>query len=104
MRAVTLAAEGRHRRLGSIGTVSARSVEDTTPEVFDLYIDTLRAMSPIERVRIADRLSVDVAALAETGIRARWPALARADLLHELARRRYGSALADAAFQRSRPA
>lgn len=59
-------------------------------------------MSPIERVRIADQLSVDVATLAEAGIRAGNPTITRTDLLHELARRRYGSALADAAYHHDR--
>jgi len=80
--------------------VTVRSSEDTTPEVFDLLIDTLRAMSPVERVSIADQLSVDVATLAEAGIRARNPGITESALRHELARRRYGSTIADAAYQR----
>lgn len=87
--------------LGSIGIVTVRSAKDTGPEVFDLLIGRLRAMSPVQRAMLADQLSVDVAALAEAGVRARSPNITRAELLHELARRRYGSALADAAYRRS---
>ena len=81
--------------------MTVRAAVDTTPEAFDLLIDTWRAMSPLERAGLADRLSVDIAVLARAGIRARRPDIAETDLLHELARRRYGSALADAAYHHS---
>jgi hypothetical protein len=69
--------------------------------VFDVLVDRWRAMSPCERASLAGRLSDDVATLAAAGIRATNPGIGDADLAHELARRRYGSALADAAHRGS---
>jgi hypothetical protein len=51
-------------------------------------------MSPAQRVAIADRLSVDVTRLAIAGIRAHRPEATREELVHELARRRYGDEIA----------
>lgn len=78
--------------------MTARSAEDTGPEAAQALVDRFRSMSPAERVSLADRLSVDIATLAVAGIRARNPEITEADLLHELARRRYGAELADAAY------
>lgn len=86
---------------GSLSVVTLRLAADTTPEATDALVDAWRAMSPVERALIADQLSVDVTALAKAGIRAQNPGISDVDLLHELARRRYGSALADAAYGRS---
>ena len=77
-------------------TISA--ARDTPPEVFDLLVAEWRTMSPLERADLADRLSIDVGMLAVAGIRSQYPGLDGTDLAHELARRRYGSALADAAY------
>lgn len=78
--------------------MTARPAEDTPPEVVQALVDRLRSMSPAERVGLADQLSVDIATFAVAGIRARNPEITEADLLHELARRRYGAELADAAY------
>jgi hypothetical protein len=47
---------------------------------------------------LADQLRVDVATLALAGIRAANPGMSDREVRRELARRRYGAALADAAF------
>ncbi len=85
---------------GSIGLMAVGAARDTPPEVFDVLVDRWRAMSPCERASLAGRLSNDVATLATAGIRAGNPGIGNVDLAHELARRRYGSALADAAYRR----
>lgn len=52
----------------------------------------------MERAALADQLSIDVARIARAGIEARRPGAGPDEVLHELARRRYGANLADAAF------
>lgn len=47
---------------------------------------------------VADRLSIDIAVFAMAGARSRAPAASETALRHEVARRRYGQALADAAY------
>jgi len=79
--------------------VMTATARDTPPEVFDVLVDQWRTMSPYERVSLADQLSADIATLATAGIRARNPGIGSTELAHELARRRYGSTLADAAFR-----
>lgn len=54
-----------------------------------------------ERVTLVDRLHADVTALALAGIREAHPSLAEREVLHELARRRFGSRLADEAYGRT---
>jgi hypothetical protein len=51
-------------------------------------------MSPVERLALADRLSVDVTRLAIAGIRAHRPEATHEELVYELARRRYGDEVA----------
>ncbi len=55
-------------------------------------------MTALERAEFADCLSVDVAAIAVAGIRVDRPEASPEELRHELARRRYGKTLADAAY------
>ena len=55
-------------------------------------------MTPLERAELANQMSIDVAAFAVAGIRAQFPDATEARVRYELCRRRYGSALADAAF------
>lgn len=67
---------------------------DTDPELLSAQAAQWQAMSPTERVIHADRLSVDVTRLAIAGIRSRRPDASEADVVHELARRRYGDSIA----------
>lgn len=67
---------------------------DTDPEVLRRQADHWRAMSPAERLALADRLSVDVTRLAIAGIRAHSPEATNEELVYELARRRYGDEVA----------
>lgn len=67
---------------------------DTEPELLRAQAEQWQAMSPAERVIVADRLSVDVTRLAVAGIRSLRPDASDADVVHELARRRYGDAIA----------
>ncbi|MBS1836957.1 MAG: hypothetical protein JST64_04605 [Actinobacteria bacterium] len=70
---------------------------DTDPDVFRRQIAAWRAMTPIERFELADRLSAEVIALAVAGIRFEQPEATPAEIRFELARRRFGRALAEAA-------
>jgi hypothetical protein len=71
---------------------------DTDPTVFALVVERWRAMSIGERAELTHRLCVDVEHLARAGIVARYPAYSEIEICHELARRRYGCVLADAAY------
>lgn len=57
-------------------------------------------MSVLERGELAERLTRDVIELAIAGVRHRHPELDDHAVLHEVARRRFGEALADAAYGR----
>ena len=60
-------------------------------------------MTPAERAAVADRMSVDVATMAISGIRRRHEDISDRDLLRELVRRRHGQQLADAAMDHIDP-
>ena len=55
-------------------------------------------MSIGERAELVQSLCIDVELLARAGIRAHQPGYSEIEICHELARRRYGAALADAAY------
>ena len=55
-------------------------------------------MSVSERAELTQQLCLDVEQLARAGIVARYPAYSEIEICHELARRRYGDALANAAY------
>lgn len=74
------------------------TVSDTGPAARQRQLERWREMSPAERAAVASRLSVGVTRLAIAGILAERPAATPDELRHELARRRYGQALADAVF------
>lgn len=79
--------------------VMASIPADTTPEAFEVLVDRWRAMTIGERVALIEQLNRDVEVLAVAGIRATSPELSEVEVRHELARRRFGAPLADAAFQ-----
>jgi len=83
---------------GNVGPVSQTVPADTDPEVFQRQIDRWRSMSPIERARLADRLSADIAAIATAGILRDHPGATNREVRRELVRRRYGEDLAVAAY------
>ena len=56
------------------------------------------AMSIGERAELVQQLCLDVERLARAGINARHPTYSEVEICHELARRRYGPVLADAAY------
>jgi hypothetical protein len=60
-------------------------------------------MSIAERVALVDQMSLDVERIALAGIRQQQPGIGDVDARHELARRRYGRAVADRAFGRGQP-
>lgn len=56
-------------------------------------------MSVSERAGLTQQLCLDVERLARAGIVARYPTYSELEICHELARRRYGVTLADAAYE-----
>ena len=71
---------------------------DTDPTAFAILTARWRAMSIGERAELTQQLCLDVETLARAGIVARYPGYSEIEICHELARRRYGSELADAAY------
>ncbi len=72
---------------------------DTDPAAYEVLVECWRAMTIAERADLIDRLNADVELLAVTGIRAQLPHLTEPEVRHELARRRFGAALADEAYE-----
>jgi hypothetical protein len=71
---------------------------DTHPLAFAMLTARWSAMSIGERAELIQLLCRDVEQLARAGIHARHPDYSETEICHELARRRYGAALADAAY------
>ena len=71
---------------------------DTDPASFAILVECWRVMTILERAELTQRLCVDVERLARAGIVARYPSHSEIEVCYELARRRYGTALADAAY------
>jgi hypothetical protein len=55
-------------------------------------------MTVSERAELTQQLSIDVERIARAGILAYHPTYSEIEVCHELARRRYGNVLADAAY------
>ena len=72
---------------------------DTEAEVFEILVARWRSMSIADRVALVDQINADVEVLAIAGIRHQKPQLSEIEIRHELARRRFGAGLADAAYQ-----
>lgn len=72
---------------------------DTDPEAFRVLVDSWRSLTIAERVELVDQMAADVELLAVTGILAAQPGLSPVEVRHELARRRFGAALADEAYR-----
>jgi hypothetical protein len=71
---------------------------DTDPLAFSVLTGRWRSMTVGERAELTQQLCLDVERLARAGIVARYPNYSEIEICHELARRRYGRALADAAY------
>lgn len=71
---------------------------DTDPTAFAVLTARWRAMSIGERAQLTQQLCLDVDQLARAGVVARYPGYSEIEICHELARRRYGAALADVAY------
>lgn len=77
----------------------ARSLPlDTEAEIVELQVARWRQMTIAERLDLVEQLCADVERMAVAGIRSAAPDLDDVGVRRELARRRYGSALADAAY------
>jgi hypothetical protein len=75
---------------------------DTSVEARERQLDAYRAMTPQDRLRLADDMSADVRSLARSGIRARHPAYAIDEVEAALAEILLGPGLA-AALRPHRP-
>ena len=71
---------------------------DTDARSWAGLVETWRSMSVIERAELTDQLCRDVEELARLDIARRYPEYTEIEVCHELARRRYGPELADAAY------
>ena len=71
---------------------------DTDPGSYAVLVAAWSGMSMRERAELTQQLCVDVERLARADICARHPMFTAMEVSHELARRRYGGALADAAY------
>ena len=66
--------------------------------MFAILTERWRTMSIPERAELTQQLCLDVERLARAGIAARYPTYSEIEICHELARRRYGAVLAEAAY------
>lgn len=71
------------------------SPADTDGDALRRQVDRWRSMSPGERARAADQMSIDVTRIAIAGIRAQHPDASDDDIRRELFRRRYGDSALD---------
>ena len=70
---------------------------DTSVDADRRLAEAIRALTPVERLRLADVMSVEVRALAEAGIRRRMPNVTPTEVEIELAEIILGHDLAAAA-------
>jgi hypothetical protein len=73
---------------------------DTDEAAFAVLVERWRSLTVAERVEFVDRLTADVERMARAGIRAAHPGITEPEIRHEVARRRFGAALADQAYRR----
>ena len=71
---------------------------DTDPEIFEMMVECWRTMTLADRVALVTQLNADVERFARAGINAQFPDATEVEVNYQLARRRYGSELADAAY------
>ena len=72
---------------------------DTSPEIYAMMVARWRTMSVADRVELVTAMCADVERLAIAGITGQHPEFSEVQIRHALATRRYGSALADAAYE-----
>jgi hypothetical protein len=77
---------------------AALGLDDTTPEARSIVVDSLRAMTPGERLRLASRLSVEADEFRLAGLRERHPAALEPELLMRLLTLKYGARFVAGAF------
>ena len=71
---------------------------DTDGASYAVLVASWRGLSLRERAELTQQLCLDVERLARADISARYPTLTAIEVSHELARRRYGRVVADAAY------
>lgn len=71
---------------------------DTDPESYAVLVAAWSGMSIGEHAELTEQLCLDVERLARADICTQHPTFTAIQVSHELARRRYGRALADAAY------
>lgn len=73
---------------------------DTDPKVMDAWIEALRALSPGKKIEMVFGMIDGMFQTSIQQIRREHPEFAEKDVLREIARRRYGSDLADLVYPR----
>lgn len=73
-------------------------LSDTTPEARRVYFETLRRMTPAERVPVAMELTAAADELLSAGVRRRHPEAQGEEFDYQVLRARYGQELADKVY------
>ena len=71
---------------------------DTDPQTYAILVERWRTMDIPQRIALIGELCADVERLARVGIAIQHPSFTEIEVSHELARRRYGAELANAAY------
>jgi hypothetical protein len=71
---------------------------DTDPAAFAVLVECWRSMTVSQRAPLTEQICTDVELIARAGIVACHPTYSELEIRRELARRRYGNAIADAAY------
>jgi hypothetical protein len=71
---------------------------DTSSSAYSMLAADWASMTVGERALLTHRMCTDVETIARAGILSQHPSYSEVEICHELARRRYGAALADAAY------
>ena len=73
---------------------------DTDPKVMEAWIEMLRALPPGKKIEMVFGMIDFMHQTALRQIRKQYPEYSERDVLHELASRRYGSAIAQQVYPR----
>ncbi len=72
--------------------------DDTSQNAYVTSMARWQAMTVYQRALLTTQICLDVEKMARAGIRVQHPDYTEIEVCHELARRRYGTTLADAAY------
>ena len=81
--------------IGNIGIV-----QDTDPRIREVWLEALRKITPGDKLRLVFEMNEFMHNAVIAQIRKQHPGISEWDMLRELARRRYGSELAERVYPR----